>query len=100
MYNQQANVYHATKSDGQEFAVKIYKTSVLVFKYVVTLFILICRSLFWLYSKSLLIRFSNDDNVSLIVSIVHENDFRNLFCDLLSTLIVHIVILELVDRLH
>ncbi|XP_022994310.1 serine/threonine-protein kinase RIO1-like isoform X1 [Cucurbita maxima] len=28
----EANVYHATKSDGQEFAVKIYKTSVLVFK--------------------------------------------------------------------
>lgn len=30
---QQANVYHATKSDGQELAIKIYKTSVLVFKY-------------------------------------------------------------------
>lgn len=29
----QANVYHATKSDGQELAVKVYKTSVLVFKY-------------------------------------------------------------------
>ncbi|KAI3988964.1 hypothetical protein MKX01_016535 [Papaver californicum] len=28
----QANVYHATKHDGQEFAVKVYKTSVLVFK--------------------------------------------------------------------
>ncbi|KAL0535490.1 hypothetical protein IC582_029821 [Cucumis melo] len=28
----EANVYHATKSDGQEFAIKIYKTSVLVFK--------------------------------------------------------------------
>ena len=28
----QANVYHATKSDGQELAIKIYKTSVLVFK--------------------------------------------------------------------
>ncbi|KAK7394802.1 hypothetical protein VNO78_15341 [Psophocarpus tetragonolobus] len=28
----EANVYHATKSDGQEFAVKVYKTSVLVFK--------------------------------------------------------------------
>lgn len=31
---QQANVYHATKSDGQELAIKVYKTSVLVFKYV------------------------------------------------------------------
>ncbi|GFP80234.1 serine/threonine-protein kinase rio1 [Phtheirospermum japonicum] len=29
---EQANVYHATKTDGQEFAIKIYKTSVLVFK--------------------------------------------------------------------
>lgn len=28
----QANVYHATKSDGQELAIKVYKTSVLVFK--------------------------------------------------------------------
>ncbi|KAK6115610.1 hypothetical protein DH2020_007879 [Rehmannia glutinosa] len=30
----EANVYHATKSDDQELAIKIYKTSVLVFKYV------------------------------------------------------------------
>ncbi|KAL6532633.1 hypothetical protein OROHE_014055 [Orobanche hederae] len=30
----EANMYHATKSDGQELAIKIYKTSVLVFKYV------------------------------------------------------------------
>ncbi|KAL6529129.1 hypothetical protein OROHE_014873 [Orobanche hederae] len=30
----EANVYHATKSDGQELAIKIYKTFVLVFKYV------------------------------------------------------------------
>ncbi|KAL6996959.1 non-specific serine,threonine protein kinase [Sarracenia purpurea var. burkii] len=30
----EANVYHATKSDGQELAIKVYKTSVLVFKYV------------------------------------------------------------------
>ncbi|XP_056171190.1 uncharacterized protein LOC115687937 isoform X2 [Syzygium oleosum] len=29
---EQANVYHATKSDGQELAIKVYKTSVLVFK--------------------------------------------------------------------
>ncbi|XP_050225331.1 uncharacterized protein LOC126674849 [Mercurialis annua] len=28
----EANVYHATKPDGQEFAVKVYKTSILVFK--------------------------------------------------------------------
>ncbi|KAI4355031.1 hypothetical protein L6164_003849 [Bauhinia variegata] len=28
----EANVYHATKSDGQEVAIKIYKTSILVFK--------------------------------------------------------------------
>ncbi|KAK4798125.1 hypothetical protein SAY86_030451 [Trapa natans] len=28
----EANVYHATRSDGQELAVKIYKTSVLIFK--------------------------------------------------------------------
>ncbi|XP_047316874.1 serine/threonine-protein kinase rio1-like [Impatiens glandulifera] len=28
----EANVYHATKTDGQEFAIKVYKTSVLVFK--------------------------------------------------------------------
>ncbi|KAK9113452.1 hypothetical protein Syun_020249 [Stephania yunnanensis] len=28
----EANVYHATKSDGQELAIKIYKTSILVFK--------------------------------------------------------------------
>ncbi|XP_026385995.1 serine/threonine-protein kinase RIO1-like [Papaver somniferum] len=28
----EANVYHATKDDGQEFAIKVYKTSVLVFK--------------------------------------------------------------------
>ncbi|OIV98757.1 hypothetical protein TanjilG_24928 [Lupinus angustifolius] len=28
----EANVYHATKSDGHELAIKIYKTSVLVFK--------------------------------------------------------------------
>jgi RIO kinase 1 len=28
----QANVYHATKSDGSELAIKVYKTSVLVFK--------------------------------------------------------------------
>ncbi|KAF7826043.1 serine/threonine-protein kinase RIO1-like [Senna tora] len=28
----EANVYHATKCDGQEFAIKVYKTSVLVFK--------------------------------------------------------------------
>ncbi|KAK7256758.1 hypothetical protein RIF29_30218 [Crotalaria pallida] len=28
----EANVYHATKSDGRELAIKIYKTSVLVFK--------------------------------------------------------------------
>ncbi|XP_077229825.1 uncharacterized protein LOC143862641 [Tasmannia lanceolata] len=28
----EANVYHATKADGQELAIKIYKTSVLVFK--------------------------------------------------------------------
>lgn len=28
----EANVYHATKSDGQELAVKVYKTSILVFK--------------------------------------------------------------------
>nr|CAD1839059.1 unnamed protein product [Ananas comosus var. bracteatus] len=28
----EANVYHATKADGQELAVKVYKTSVLVFK--------------------------------------------------------------------
>ncbi|MQL94030.1 hypothetical protein Taro_026687 [Colocasia esculenta] len=27
-----ANVYHATKADGQELAIKVYKTSVLVFK--------------------------------------------------------------------
>uniref|UniRef100_A0A6N2NHF1 Serine/threonine-protein kinase RIO1 n=1 Tax=Salix viminalis TaxID=40686 RepID=A0A6N2NHF1_SALVM len=29
---EQANVYHATKTDGQELAIKVYKTSVLVFK--------------------------------------------------------------------
>ncbi|KAE8787924.1 Serine/threonine-protein kinase RIO1 [Hordeum vulgare] len=29
---EQANVYHATKIDGQELAIKVYKTSVLVFK--------------------------------------------------------------------
>ncbi|KAL2928101.1 Serine/threonine-protein kinase RIO1 [Bienertia sinuspersici] len=29
---EQANVYYATKSDGQELAIKVYKTSVLVFK--------------------------------------------------------------------
>lgn len=28
----EANVYHATKSDGQELAIKVYKTSILVFK--------------------------------------------------------------------
>ncbi|XP_043703846.1 serine/threonine-protein kinase RIO1-like [Telopea speciosissima] len=28
----EANVYHATKMDGQELAIKVYKTSVLVFK--------------------------------------------------------------------
>ncbi|XP_037481470.1 serine/threonine-protein kinase RIO1-like [Triticum dicoccoides] len=28
----EANVYHATKIDGQELAIKVYKTSVLVFK--------------------------------------------------------------------
>ncbi|KAL2932577.1 Serine/threonine-protein kinase RIO1 [Bienertia sinuspersici] len=28
----EANVYYATKSDGQELAIKVYKTSVLVFK--------------------------------------------------------------------
>ncbi|OAY47954.1 serine/threonine-protein kinase rio1 [Manihot esculenta] len=28
----EANVYHATKCDGQELAIKVYKTSVLVFK--------------------------------------------------------------------
>ncbi|KMT00664.1 hypothetical protein BVRB_9g219540 [Beta vulgaris subsp. vulgaris] len=28
----EANVYHATKSDGPELAIKVYKTSVLVFK--------------------------------------------------------------------
>ncbi|CAE6201430.1 unnamed protein product [Arabidopsis arenosa] len=28
----EANVYHATKSDGSELAIKVYKTSVLVFK--------------------------------------------------------------------
>ncbi|XP_059444632.1 uncharacterized protein LOC132176444 [Corylus avellana] len=28
----EANVYHATRSDGQELAIKIYKTSILVFK--------------------------------------------------------------------
>ncbi|KAF4362653.1 hypothetical protein CsatB_018427 [Cannabis sativa] len=28
----EANVYHATKSEGQELAIKVYKTSVLVFK--------------------------------------------------------------------
>ncbi|KAG1330926.1 serine/threonine-protein kinase RIO1 [Cocos nucifera] len=28
----EANVYHATKADGQELAIKVYKTSVLVFK--------------------------------------------------------------------
>ncbi|KAK8690833.1 hypothetical protein V6N13_074359 [Hibiscus sabdariffa] len=28
----EANVYHATKSNGQELAIKVYKTSVLVFK--------------------------------------------------------------------
>ncbi|XP_056173717.1 serine/threonine-protein kinase rio1-like isoform X8 [Syzygium oleosum] len=27
----EANVYHATKSDGQELAIKVYKTSALVF---------------------------------------------------------------------
>ncbi|KAM0905720.1 hypothetical protein ACQ4PT_017201 [Festuca glaucescens] len=29
---EQANVYHATKKDGSELAIKVYKTSVLVFK--------------------------------------------------------------------
>ncbi|PNX59501.1 serine/threonine-protein kinase RIO1-like protein, partial [Trifolium pratense] len=28
----EANVYHATKSNGQELAIKIYKTSILAFK--------------------------------------------------------------------
>ncbi|KAM1185969.1 hypothetical protein ACFXTH_015170 [Malus domestica] len=28
----EANVYHATKSDGQEMAIKVFKTSILVFK--------------------------------------------------------------------
>ncbi|XP_010249001.1 PREDICTED: serine/threonine-protein kinase RIO1-like isoform X2 [Nelumbo nucifera] len=28
----EANVYHATKADGQELAIKVYKTSILVFK--------------------------------------------------------------------
>ncbi|VAH59068.1 unnamed protein product [Triticum turgidum subsp. durum] len=28
----EANVYHATKTDGSELAIKVYKTSVLVFK--------------------------------------------------------------------
>lgn len=28
----QANVYHATTSSGEELAVKVYKTSILVFK--------------------------------------------------------------------
>ncbi|XP_020580610.1 serine/threonine-protein kinase rio1-like [Phalaenopsis equestris] len=28
----EANVYHATRADGQELAIKVYKTSVLVFK--------------------------------------------------------------------
>ncbi|KAI3958174.1 hypothetical protein MKW98_020823 [Papaver atlanticum] len=27
-----ANVYHAAKDDGQEFAIRVYKTPVLVFK--------------------------------------------------------------------
>lgn len=32
--SQQANVYHAIKADSQELAIKVYKTSILVFKYV------------------------------------------------------------------
>lgn len=32
LINVQANVYHATKADGKELAIKVYKTSVLVFK--------------------------------------------------------------------
>ncbi|GJN34432.1 hypothetical protein PR202_gb23090 [Eleusine coracana subsp. coracana] len=31
-FSVQANVYHATRTDGQELAIKVYKTSVLVFK--------------------------------------------------------------------
>lgn len=61
VFHQQANVYHATKSDGQEFAIKIYKTSVLVFKYVLRLFNLIFCSLLWFHSKVLPTMFSNDD---------------------------------------
>jgi len=33
----QANVYHATKSDGSELAIKVYKTSVLVFKWAISI---------------------------------------------------------------
>lgn len=29
---EQANVYHATKADGGELAIKVFKTSILVFK--------------------------------------------------------------------
>ncbi|GJM99326.1 hypothetical protein PR202_ga16416 [Eleusine coracana subsp. coracana] len=31
-FSVKANVYHATRTDGQELAIKVYKTSVLVFK--------------------------------------------------------------------
>lgn len=32
LFSGQANVYHATNNDGDELAIKVYKTSILVFK--------------------------------------------------------------------
>ncbi|KAL6582856.1 hypothetical protein OROMI_004934 [Orobanche minor] len=64
----EANVYHATKSDGPELAVKVYKTSVLVFK---------DRSRYLLGNRRFDYGF-NKHNPRQMVKIWAEKEMRNL----------------------
>lgn len=65
--SQQANVYHAIKADSQELAIKVYKTSILVFKYVEMNLLLVNEFILWLNSivqRCILIFFFLDMNLT------------------------------------
>ncbi|KAL6545069.1 hypothetical protein OROHE_009976 [Orobanche hederae] len=92
----EANVYHATKSDGPELAIKVYKTSVLVFK---------DRSRYLLGNR----RFDhgfNKHNPRQMVKIWAEKEMRNLMrlkaagirCPSPLHLRLHVLVMEFIGK--
>ncbi|KAL6582860.1 hypothetical protein OROMI_004938 [Orobanche minor] len=92
----EANVYHATKSDGPELAVKVYKTSVLVFK---------DRSRYLLGNRRFDYGF-NKHNPRQMVKIWAEKEMRNLMrlkaagvrCPSPLHLRLHVLVMEFIGK--